>query len=74
MLDKLTDAFRQQLADAKTSGRPYHYIIFEAGINDLLLQHRDAFEIFQRMKELWNLANAAGSTVVVIPTLPTNVQ
>ncbi|KAF6258256.1 SGNH hydrolase-type esterase domain-containing protein [Scenedesmus sp. NREL 46B-D3] len=73
VLDRLNDAFRQQLSSAKSSGRPYHFITFEAGINDLLLQNRNAPEIFERMRELWALANAEGSTVAVIPTLPTNV-
>jgi lysophospholipase L1-like esterase len=73
VLDRLNDAFRQQLSSAKSSGRPYHFITFEAGINDLLLQNKNAPEIFERMKELWALANAEGSTVAIIPTLPTNV-
>lgn len=73
VLDRLNDAFRQQLSSARSAGRPYHFITFEAGINDLLLQNRNAPEIFERMKELWALANAEGSTVAVIPTLPTNV-
>jgi ABC-type lipoprotein export system ATPase subunit len=37
------------------------------------LQNKNAPEIFDRMKELWGLAKAEGSTVLVIPTLPTNV-
>lgn len=74
VLDRLNDAFHQDLSEAESSGRPYHYIIFEGGINDLLLKHRNAPEIFGRMKELWAQANAAGATVVVIPTLPTKVK
>lgn len=71
VLDRLNDAFRQQLSNARSAGRPFHYITFEAGINDILLQGKSAPEIFERMKELWRLANTEGSTVVVIPTLPT---
>eukprot|EP00879_Flechtneria_rotunda_P011773 GHRR01012298.1.p1 GENE.GHRR01012298.1~~GHRR01012298.1.p1 ORF type:complete len:229 (+),score=66.60 GHRR01012298.1:89-775(+) len=74
VLDLLNEAFKRQLQDAKSAGKPFHYIIFEAGINDILMQHRNTPEIFDRMKELWSLANADGSTVVVIPPLPTDAQ
>jgi hypothetical protein len=40
VLDRLNDQFRARLAEARSAGRPYHYITFEAGINDLLLQKR----------------------------------
>jgi hypothetical protein len=38
VLDRLNDAFRNHLSSARSAGRPFHYITFEAGINDLLLQ------------------------------------
>lgn len=38
VLDRLNDAFYGDLKAAKDSGKPYQYIIFLAGINDILLQ------------------------------------
>lgn len=74
VLDRLNDAFLEDLRAARDAGRPYHYVVFLAGINDILLQHRSADEIIGRMKDLWAAAAKDGSTVVVIPTLPTFVK
>lgn len=74
VLDALNPLLQSQLADARGKGKPYHFIVFEAGINDILMKNQKAPEIFERMKEMWRAANAEGSTVLVIPTLPTNAQ
>jgi hypothetical protein len=38
VLDRLNDALLGQLKAARDAGRPYHYVVFLAGINDILLQ------------------------------------
>lgn len=49
VLDALNPLFQQQLSDARGQGKPYHFIVFEAGINDILMQNKKAPEIFERM-------------------------
>jgi lysophospholipase L1-like esterase len=38
VLDRLGDAWYAQLAAARAAGRPYHYAVMMAGVNDLLRQ------------------------------------
>lgn len=74
VLDRLNDAMLSQLKAVRDAGKPYHFVVFLAGINDILLQKRSSDDIIKRMKELWSAAARDGSTVIVIPTLPTNVK
>ncbi|GBF99341.1 GDSL-like lipase acylhydrolase [Raphidocelis subcapitata] len=73
VLDRLNDAWYGRLREARDAGRPYQYAVFLAGINDILLQRRNAGDIIARMKEMWAAAAREGTTVVVIPTLPTTI-
>lgn len=75
--DALYPLLQRQLSEARSQGRPYHYIIFEGGINDIMgktYAPKKAPEIFDRMRQMWAEANAEGATVLVIPTLPTNAD
>ena len=38
MLDELNDAWYGALKAARDAGKPYQYIVFMAGINDILRQ------------------------------------
>ena len=38
VLDRLNDAMLSQLKAARDAGKPYHFVVFLAGINDILLQ------------------------------------
>lgn len=49
VLDALNPLLQQQLADARGKSKPYHFIVFEAGINDILMKNQKAPEIFERM-------------------------
>jgi hypothetical protein len=49
VLDALAPLLQQQLADARGKNQPYHYIVFEAGINDILMKNQKAPQIFERM-------------------------
>lgn len=49
VLDALNPLLQSQLADARGKGKPYHFIVFEAGINDILMKNQKAPEIFERM-------------------------
>ena len=48
-MDALNPLLQKQLADARGNGKPFHFIVFEAGINDILMQNKKAPEIFERM-------------------------
>lgn len=49
VLDALNPLLQQQLGDARNQNRPYHFIVFEAGINDILMKNQKAPLIFERM-------------------------
>lgn len=49
VLDALNPLLQQQLADARAASKPYHFIVFEAGINDILMKNQKAPQIFERM-------------------------
>jgi len=49
VLDALNPLLQQQLSDARGKGKPYHFIVFEAGINDILMKNQKAPQIFERM-------------------------
>jgi hypothetical protein len=72
VLDRLGPAWTDRLREAQ--GKPYNYIIFMAGVNDLLMQNKNAPEILQRYKEMFAAAAKEGSTVMVVPVLPADMS
>jgi hypothetical protein len=70
VLDRLGVSWYENLNEAKSAGKPYNYIVFLAGINDINMYGRDAGPVFERMKELWKAGAKEGSTIMVIPVLP----
>lgn len=74
MLDRLGPAWTDRLSEARSQGKPYNYIIFMAGVNDLLMQNKNAPEILQKYKEMFAASAKEGSTVMVVPVLPADMQ
>lgn len=54
-----------QAASAK--GQPFDYVIVMAGINDLVRSGNSAQEVVYGLKQIYDMAVAAGSHVVAIP-------
>jgi hypothetical protein len=49
VLDALNPLLHKQLDEAHAQNKPYHFIVFEAGINDILMKNQKAPQIFERM-------------------------